>query len=1091
MKTIEQTYKKYSQIEHVLHKSSMYLGALDVISDKQFIFINNSIQQKEINYSPALYKIIDELIVNAYDATIRDKSVDIIETTINSDSFSIYNSGSGIDIIIHKDHKVYIPQLIFGELLTSANYDENEQRITGGTFGIGSKLTNIFSKKFIVEVWDKERKLYYHQVFENNLSIINKPTITKQKDNIIGGVKITTFPDFDRFKIKEFSSDMISLLERRVIDLCGLVSKNIKIKLNNNIYITGFDDYLKLYKSDEQWIDGSCVKNPLWNFAIRFNDIKNIESGCHISFVNGINTNKNGKHVSYILDKLFDKFQKLVSPELTKKILNDYITLVLSVSIINPSFNSQTKEELMTPPSKFGFECNINDGFWNVIKNSDIISKLKQVVSLSNQKILSKLEGSKKSKVKGIPKLEDANFAGTKKSMECTLILTEGDSAKASAISGISAIKDGRNIYGVYPLRGKLLNVREASTSQLANNNEINDVKKIMGFKSNISREELRYGSILLMMDADEDGSHIKGLFINFLDYFYPQLIEHKDFLKILVTPVVKATLKDNVINFANLRAYSTWKEKTDNVEKWNIKYYKGLGTSTAKEAMEYFLNLEKNTICVVDSNTKTGNSDILLAFSKEMISQRKEWLIKYNPNNILQLEPPTTITLKQFVNQELIHFSNYDNIRSIPSVIDGFKPSQRKVIYACLKKNLNNEMKVAQLSGSVAELTAYHHGEQSLVSTIINMAQDFVGSNNVNLLQPIGQFGTRLLGGKDHSSARYIFTKLSDIVCKIIKKEDNDILKYLDDDGTMIEPETFLPVIPICLINGAEGIGTGFSTFIPNYKLEDIVEWYKCRLTNKKRKELIPFYHNFTGSIMKYDETTFVSSGIITINDNILTIDELPVKYWTSDYKEFLENLIDSRESLFKSYQNLSSDTKVKFVLKINDIESINKLNVVDENNLNNLYKYLKLYKTLKISNLTLYNTKGILHNYENVEEILEDFYHYRLEKYEERRLNLIEKYEKDKSYYNNMIRFIELVISNNKIFKMEEDKLIEYLIKNNIKKHNNSFDYVLGMSFKQLTLANMNNMIKKVKDINDIIKELNIKTKKDLWLDDLEHCK
>jgi DNA topoisomerase-2 len=177
--------------------------------------------------------------------------------------------------------------------------------------------------------------------------------------------------------------------------------------------------------------------------------------------------------------------------------------------------------------------------------------------------------------------------------------------------------------------------------------------------------------------------------------------------------------------------------------------------------------------------------------------------------------------------------------------------------------------------------------------------------------------------------------------------------------------------------------------------------------------------------------------------------------------------------------------------VLKINDSESINKLNVVDENNLNNLYKYLKLYKTLKISNLTLYNTKGILHNYENVEEILEDFYHYRLEKYEERRLNLIEKYEKDKSYYNNMIRFIELVISNNKIFKMEEDKLIEYLIKNNIKKHNNSFDYVLGMSFKQLTLANMNNMIKKVKDINDIIKELNIKTKKDLWLDDLEHCK
>lgn len=184
---------------------------------------------------------------------------------------------------------------------------------------------------------------------------------------------------------------------------------------------------------------------------------------------------------------------------------------------------------------------------------------------------------------------------------------------------------------------------------------------------------------------------------------------------------------------------------------------------------------------------------------------------MNYDAKNILQLEPPTTITIKQFINQELIHFSNYDNIRSIPSIIDGFKPSQRKVIYACFKRNLINEMKIAQLAGAVAEITAYHHGEQSLVSTIINLAQNFVGSNNINLLEPIGQLGTRLIGGKDHSSARYIFTKLTEFIFKIIKKEDNTILEHLDDDGIPIEPKFYLPIVPICLINGAEGIGTGF----------------------------------------------------------------------------------------------------------------------------------------------------------------------------------------------------------------------------------------------------------------------------------------
>jgi len=1090
MSELSKKYKKLSPIEHVLLKPGMYVGDIDFREDKQFVLENDKIILKQINWSPGLYKIFDEIIVNAYDQNIRDNSLKNIDVTISQDFFSCFNDGIGIDVEKHPEHKIYIPELIFANLMTSTNYDESEERITGGTHGLGAKLTAIFSKQFIIEVWDKKRRLYYHQIIEDNLSKVNKPIIEKIKPDskIFGGVKITVYPDFTKFKTEKFN-EMISLLNKRVVDLVGLVSPSVQVSLNNKLVKeSSWMNYLSFYKDD--WITGNCNKsNRQWEFALRFNN-NDYETDTHISFVNGIYTSRGGKHLEYFIDLIFPKLQKMVSSELTRKLVKDYLNIALKTSIVNPSFSSQTKEELMTPASKFGNECDIQSKFWDAIKNSNIVDNLKQVVSLSSQKILSKLEGSKKSKIKGVSKLEDANYAGTKKSMECTLILTEGDSAKATAISGISAIKDGRNTYGVFPLRGKLLNVREASTSQLANNQEITEIKKILGLKSGVKREELRYGSILLMMDADEDGSHIKGLIINFLDFFYPHLMEEKGFLKILVTPVVKATYKDKTFSFPNLRAYTTWRE-TNTTNNWQIKYYKGLGTSTAKEAQEYFNNITNNTIDILDTQKQGPNPDVLLAFGKEKVNDRKEWLLNYNPNNILQLEPPSTITIKQFVNQELIHFSNYDNIRSIPSIIDGFKPSQRKVIYSCLKKNLNNEMKVAQLAGAVAELTAYHHGEASLMGTIINLAQNFVGSNNLNLLEPVGQFGTRLLGGKDSASPRYIFTKISFKLDLIIKKDDNYILEYLDDDGYQIEPKNYYPILPLSLLNGAEGIGTGFSTYIPNFKLQDITEWFKNKLTSKKKEELKPYYEGFKGRIIKFDDTTWVSEGICEINDNKVIIKELPIKLWTSDYKDFLENLVEEKDSPFKNYQNLSSDTDVQFILKIepDKIEYINKLlTTVDSNGLTDLHKFLHLYKTIKVSNLTLYDSNYKLKTYSNINDILEEFYKFRLDIYEKRRLKLIEVLEKDKSYYLGQTKFIELVMDNTKIFKMDEDKMHNYLSDNKIKKYENSYDYVTNLSFKQLNIDNLNKIKNKIKDIEVKIRELNNKTKQDLWLDDLD---
>ena len=183
------------------------------------------------------------------------------------------------------------------------------------------------------------------------------------------------------------------------------------------------------------------------------------------------------------------------------------------------------------------------------------------------------------------------------------------------------------------------------------------------------------------------------------------------------------------------------------------------------------------------------------------------------------------TVSIKEFGDNDLIHFSNSDNIRSIPSVIDGFKPSQRKVLYCCFKRKLDNEIRVAQLAGYVSEHGAYHHGEASLQGTIINMAQDFVGSNNINLLDPIGQFGTRLHGGKDSAQPRYIYTKLQEISYKLFNKDDEDLYQYIEDDGEKVEPNYYVPTLPMLLINGTSGIGTGWSTNIPCFNPKDIIK--------------------------------------------------------------------------------------------------------------------------------------------------------------------------------------------------------------------------------------------------------------------------
>ncbi|CAM9564540.1 unnamed protein product, partial [Sphacelaria rigidula] len=434
---------------------------------------------------------------------------------------------------------------------------------------------------------------------------------------------------------------------------------------------------------------------------------------------------------------------------------------------------------------------------------------------------------------------------------------------------------------------------------------DLQNVVKILGLKFNTEytdTKSLRYGHLMIMTDQDHDGSHIKGLLINFMHHYWPSLLKIDGFLQEFITPIVKVAKGRSELSFYTVPEYMLWKESHNNGKGWNAKYYKGLGTSTAKEAKEYFAALDTHQLEFEWKNDQQDSDLIDMAFSKKRVEDRKDWLRGFKAGTHADYNVES-VTYESFINKELILFSMEDNKRSIPCLVDGFKPSQRKVLFSCFKRNLKKEIKVVQLAGYVSEHSAYHHGEASLNGTIIAMAQNYTGSNNVNLLNPGGQFGTRLMGGKDAASPRYIFTRLEKVARAVFHPDDDSLLTYLDDDGLSIEPEFYMPVLPLILVNGSDGIGTGWSSQVPNYSPRDVIENLRRRIRGQGFVEMQPWYSGFAGSITpkagkKGFDGSYACMGIVNrIDDTTVEITELPVRTWTQNYKQFLESLLPGAE--------------------------------------------------------------------------------------------------------------------------------------------------------------------------------------------------
>ena len=1068
-----ESVQKLTHIEHVLKRPDSYVGPVELGTEPYWILNGDKFSKKNLKYSPALLKIFDEILVNAIDRnSLHSKNVNSISVAIDKESGSvtIENNGplGGISVKMHEKEGIWNPELVFGHLLTSTNYDDSQKRIVGGRNGYGAKLANIYSTEFSIAIKDHETKQAYTQKWSKNMTVCDPPKI-KKHSGATSSVAITFTPEWKRFGMSKMDDTIYNIFQKRVWDANICTTQNCKVKFNGDVLPKqNFEAYAKMHEGVQEV---ASVAGDRWSVCIGPS-----ENGLEqVSFVNGLCTMKGGTHVDHVANHIANG----IIEDMAKKIklkpqqVKNAFTIFVKATLENPTFSSQVKSECTSKSPDFGSKFEPPKNFVKNVLKTGIADELTALSKFKEMKELKKTDGTRKSKITGIPKLDDANKAGTAQSGKCTLIVTEGDSAKTLAVAGLSVV--GRDHYGVFPLRGKCKNVRDSSVAQLTSNQEFNDLKKILGLqqgKEYTSVSELRYGRLMIMTDADNDGSHIKGLILNMIHYFWPSLLK-LNFVVSMVTPIIKATKGSDTKSFYTDSAFRTW--YGSGKQGWKIKYYKGLGTSTSAEAREYFKKIQDLTV-KFDVDTMTDDS-IVLAFDKKKADARKSWLLESTAKDADQLEVPygdvKQLDITDFVHKDLVNFSLADLKRSIAHVADGLKPSQRKVMYSCFQRNLTAEMKVAQLAAYVAEKSAYHHGEVSLAETIVKLANDYTGSNNINLLEPCGQFGTRLMGGKDASQTRYIFTKLTKEARKLFDPRDDAILNYLDDDGRSIEPDFYMPTLPMVLVNGTEGIGTGFSCYVPPFNPDDIKENIKRILGGEEVVPMKPWFRGFRGKVYKDEGGLWVTEGTYRDTGSRLKVTELPPGRWTQDYKEYLDTLTEKK--MITSYTNNSTTEDVDFEIFGYSGKD--------------LMKDLKMRKTFHVSNMHLFHpTKGI-HKYESPEEILRDFVELRLEHYKKRKAHLIDVLEKRAEMCSLKSKFVTMVIEEKLVVFKRKKVELEKEMSGHFPKIEGSWDYLLNTKTVEYTEERVKALMDEARQANVELERMLKTSHITMWKNDIKN--
>lgn len=1107
-------FKSVTDVEHVLLRPGMYIGNVDHRQKESWVLLFEQNEAGETSYKAnygnvtlpdGVERLYLEILSNSGDNVERSRrneefsnKLGTVDVIMDKYTITIRNGGAPLPIEIHNESGKWLPEFIFGTLRTSSNYTEGDTTLCG-TYGYGAKLSNIFSKNFKVSVLDATRNLKYEQSWENNMSVVHQPIIEEYKGKT-SVTEISYTMDFGYFHMTEYTPEAFYIFALHLVNV-GFIHR-IPVTFNGHKFsCANVKDYAKLMFGEEaikksivhyEWPKGVDTVKRNGTFVAKDKHLKPLvemcvidtpDNGQQISFVNGMQTKQGGGHVnsackaisSTVLTLMNERYSKSKTPiKLNIADVKPHLTIIVNVTISGKiNWVGQTKDQIGTYTQKIA----ITDNLKKKLLKWDILLRLKAAMDAKTYKTIKKTDGRKRKHIKDM-KGTDANDAGTSRSLNCTVLLTEGDSASEYADKWIS-FTGTQDTIGVFPLGGKPLNAMKALESnplKLYDNKVFQRFKDFLGLREGLNYlddenyKTLRYGHIMILADADVDGNHIKGLVLLYIRCCYPSLLQ-RGVVYFVRTPIIRVTLNDVCKTFYSLQDYENWKTVTLDYARYDHEYFKGLASSTDDNIRED-IKEPKIVSCVYDDLAPLYFD---LAFGKARANDRKKWLAEIKDR--LNVSMYKQIPISTLIDHEIIEYSHENNVRSIPNFIDGLKPSQRKSLYyirhqtkgwstAAIKSDKCKKKKVGQMMGYISAETGYHHGEDSLGQTIIKMAQSYTGANNLPYFTEEGQFGSRKLFSKGAGSPRYIFFKPQRWLVYVYREEDVDLYDLIEEEGETIEPHHMLPIIPMHLINGTEGIGSAWKTFIPPHDVEDVYNWLIARLTSQPLPTLIPYYKGFTGNVeyvFKQPKTkkekpadateefieeleeeiddedlddelvdgesedsqalfakddVFVAdtdkgasltlrvTGTFEIEGKYVKVTEIPIGRSIHSYTVWLEGLIENKE--IKDFRNMSTHDKPLFY-----IEGFNKPNEVK----------LKLVKNFGLTSMVMMNGRQPI-QYNGVSQVIESFYQSRLPYYQERKNRIISKIAQDIDLMNLKIRFIMEVAVHKRIIVLHKKK-------------------------------------------------------------------
>lgn len=613
--SVDKKFKKLDDIDHVILRPGMYIGSIKPHKANKWIIEDDKMIQKEITYNPGLLKIFDEIVTNSVDESKRKGSkLNTVKVDINKNTniITIWDNG-GIPVVKHTEHKEWIPEMIFSNLKAGSNFDDTEERSWAGTNGVGSTLTNIYSKKFTITTCDG--KNHFTQTFSDNM---RKRTAPKTKKSTKGFTEIEYLVDFEKFALTGIDDDHFKMIEKRVYDIAAC-NTNLKVYFNGKlINIKSFEDYIKYYVKDYFY---ESKKDKTWSVGIALS-----ENGFQqVSFANSTDTYDGGTHVDYIMNQIISElrafFTKKHKVDIKPSELKQHMFLFLDSTVINPSFSSQTKEKLITEVKDFGSTFEVPNKLIQSILKSEIVNSILDWIQQKKNAEENKLQRDLNKKL-GKIKVEKLIDAKGKDRWKYSIGLFEGD----SAISAFRKYRDPQTM-GAFALKGKFVNVSEMTNQKLVQNDEVVNLMAAVGLKlgQTIDLKSLRYGRILFYVDADVDGNSIAGLLLNFFYKYWPDMFDRRMVYKVetpIVVAVPKSKTKKKVL-FYSQTEYNEWASKND-LKNYEIKYKKGLAALVDDEYQD-IINSPRMTLITKDELSE-GSLDIWFGKNSDL---RKTELLK------------------------------------------------------------------------------------------------------------------------------------------------------------------------------------------------------------------------------------------------------------------------------------------------------------------------------------------------------------------------------------------------------------------------------------------------------------------------------